>query len=213
MVLQQLQTMLARLYAVPSDYAVVDFLVTDDARCASSARRTTDEQVLVSEANDELQIGVYVAAEVLHRLAKDNPIDALSDSNIADYCTALEGVSHFHYLTWRAARADSVSLLELELQAEVDKYVAALWLFTKQRDGRFPKTLHERLFHRVHYQADLDAESVTRYREANRYAARFCRQLDERYLTCRRAQPEAWLQELRRFYRLTHAQKLRRVAA
>jgi hypothetical protein len=213
MVLQQLQAMLAHLYAVPNDCAVTDFLITDRARVGLSAGHATDEQVLVSEAEGGLQISLYVAEEVLHRLANDNPIDTLSDSNIADYCTALEGVSHFHYLTWRAAHEDSVSLLELELQAEVDKYAAALCLFTSQRNGSFPRTLHERLFHRVRYHVDLDAESATRYRDANRYAARFCRQLDERYLTCRRTQPEAWLQELRKFYRLSHAQKLRRVAA
>lgn len=211
MVLQQLQSMLSGLYAVPSAYAVADFLTTDHA-CFGAAQATTDEQVFVSENDDGLRIAVYIAADVLSRLTKDNPIDALSDSNIADYCTALEGVSHFHYLTWRAARADSVSLIELELQAEVDKYAAALSLFTTQQEGRFPRTLHERLFHRVTYHSDLDAESTARYRDANRYAARFCRQLDERYLTCRRARPEGWLHELRQFYRLPHAQKLRRVA-
>jgi len=213
MVLQQLQSMLARLYAVPNDYAVADYLVTDRTHAGLRQRHATDEQVLVNEAEDGLRIGVYVAEEVLQRLANDNPIDALSDTNIADYCTALEVVSHLPYLTWRAARSDSFSLLELELQADVDKYVAALCLFTAQCNGRFPKTLHERLFHRVRYHADLDEESSLRYRAANRYAARYCRRLDERYLTCRRTHPEAWLQELRSFYRLTHAQKLRRVVA
>jgi hypothetical protein len=222
MVLQQLQALLARLYDVPSDYAVDDFLISDYARLNSlgagshsdsSDRRATDEQVLVSEAADGLRVSVYVADEVLNRLAQDNPMDLLSDANLGDYCTALEGVSHFHYLTWRALHEESVSLLELELQAEVDKYAAAIWLFTAQRNGQFPRTLHERLFHCVSYRAGLDTESSVRYREANRCAARFCRQLDERFLRRRRAQPEAWLQELRKFYRLGHAQKLRRVAA
>jgi len=205
-----MQTLLARIYDVPSDYAVADFLITDHLQFGID-QRVTDEQVLVREADDGLQVSVYVAAEVLRRLAVDSPIDALSDSNIGDYCTALEGVSHFHYLTWRAAHADSVSLLELELQAEVDKYAAAVWLLTAQRKGRFPGALHERMFHRVHFHAALDAESAARYREANRCAARFCRELEERFLRCRRIQPAAWLQELRKFYRLGHAKKLRRV--
>ncbi len=214
MVLQQLQGLLARLYAVPSEYAVADFVTTDRSQVSNGHHQPlTDEQVLIKEVADGLQVSVYVAAEVLDRLAVDNPIDALSDSNLSDYCTALEGVSHFHYLTWRVTHADSVSLLELELQAEVDKYAAAMWLFTSQRNGRFPETLHERMFHRVCYHAALDAESATRYREANRCAARFCRELEEKFLRCRRVQPEAWLQELRKFYRLGHAQKLRRVSS
>jgi hypothetical protein len=187
-------------------------LVTDPEQLGLAQQPVTDEQVLVSETDEGLRVSVYISEQVLHHLAADNPFKALSDSNLGDYCTALEGVSHFHYLTWRAAHLGSVSLLELELQAEVDKYVAAVWLYVAQC-GRFPTTLHERMFHRVQFYAELDAESEARYKEANRGAARFCRELDERYLRGRRAQPEAWLQELRKFYRLSHAQKLRRVAA
>jgi hypothetical protein len=209
-ILQQLQGVLAQLYDVPSDYAVADFLVTDHAQLGMTEQPATDEQVLLSEANG-LQLSVYMDAGVIDRLAANSPLDALDDSNLNDYCTALEGVSHFHYLTWRAAHAGVVSLLELELQADVDKYAAAVWLFTLQR-GRVPQVLHERLFHHVRYNAALDTESAERYREANRCAARFCRELDERFLRCRRTQPAAWLQEMRKFYRLSHAQKLRRVA-
>jgi hypothetical protein len=146
-------------------------------------------------------------------LARNSPLQRLSDDNIADYCTAIEGVSHFHYLTWRAANAESVSLLELELQAEVDKYAAAMLLLTEQREGQFPRALHERLFHRVRYHVGLDDESLSRYRQANKSAARFCRQLDEKFLRLRCARPEGWLRELRSFYRLPHALKLRRVEA
>jgi hypothetical protein len=210
-VVQQLQAVLAQLYAVPSHYAVADFLVTDHARLGVTAT-STDEQVLVSESADGLHVSVYVAAQVLQRLAFDNPLTALSDSNLSDYCTALEGVSHFHYLTWRAGHGGSVSLLELELQAEVDKYAAAIWLFVAQR-GQVPTTLHERMFHSVRFHAELDSESAARYRVANHCGARFCRELDERFLRGRRMQPDAWLREMRKFYRLSHAQKLRRVAA
>ena len=212
MVLQQLQSVLTQLYAVTSDYAVADFLVTDHEQLGLAQQPLTDEQVLLSESEEGLRVSVYINEQVLRRLAVDNPLDALSDSNLGDYCTALEGVSHFHYLTWRAAHLGSVSLLELELQAEVDKYVAAVWLFATQC-GKFPNTLHERMFHRVQFCAELDVVSEARYKEANRGAARYCRELDERYLRGRRVQPEAWLQELRKFYRLSHAQKMRRVAA
>lgn len=218
MVLQQLQGLLARLYDVPSSYAVADFLITDrkqlDALGWEGAERdATDEQVLVSESNGRLRLSVYVADDVLSRLAANNPVEALGENNLSDFCTAIEGVSHFHYLTWRATHAEPVSLLELELQAEVDKYAAAMCLFTEQYNGRYPSTLHERLFHRVCYFAGLSAECLARYREANRFAARFCRQLDERFLRPRRVHAEGWLRELRTFYRLRHAQKLQRACA
>lgn len=208
MILRQLQGLLTRLYDVPNRYAVDDFLITDRQDMTHDATHATDEQVLVERTGDSLHVGVYIAAEVLKRLGRNNPLDALDEENLGDFCTALEGVSHFHYLTWQASRDRPVSLLELELQAEVDKYVAAIYLLTLQRAGKFPATLHERLFHRVHYLEGLDAESLTRYQAANRYAARFCRRLDERFLRSRRVRAEAWLAELRLFYRLSHAQKL-----
>lgn len=209
LILQQLQSLLARLYAVPMNYAVVDFLIADKAR-TDSGSSASDEHVLVTQDHDSLQVGVYIDAGVLDRLSADNPMHSIGDSNLGDYCTALEGVSHFHYLTWRAAHADNVSLLELELQAEVDKYAMAVWLFSAQL-GRVPATLHERLFHCVRFREGLDAESVGRYQAANRGAARFCRELEQRFLRGRRVRPSAWLQEMRNFYRLPHAPKLRRV--
>ena len=78
---------------------------------------------------------------MLERLTAHCPMRALDESNLADYCTALEGVSHFHYVTWSAGCARNVSLLELELQAEVDKYASALSLLLAQRAGRFPGEL------------------------------------------------------------------------
>jgi hypothetical protein len=100
-------------------------------------------------------------------------------------------------------------MLELEVQADVDKYVSALALIAEQRGGEFPGDLHTRLFHRVRYIAQPDEAVRTRYEEANRHAARFCRALDERFLRRRQARPEAWLSELRKFFRLGHQAKLR----
>ncbi|HTE42712.1 MAG TPA: hypothetical protein VK629_17965 [Steroidobacteraceae bacterium] len=208
MILRQLQSLLAKLYDVPSEHAVDDFLVTDCEALPKGIEASTDEHVFVMQADDAVCVTVYIARRVLERLAGNSPLCALGDDNLSDYCTALEGVSHFHYLAWRATRQRSVTLLELELQAEVDKYAAAMQLLTAQQEGRYPHALHERLFDRVQYRDDLDAESLTRYRNANRWAARFCRQLDERFLRRRRCRPDAWLGELRRFYRLNAREKL-----
>ena len=212
MVLRELQSLLARVYDVPNEYDVYDYLITDRHRLPSMPHEQVDEQVLLSETDEGMRVGVYIDDAVIKRLRDNNPLASLTDSNLADYCTALEGVSHFHYLTWRASREVPVSLLELELQAEVDKYVAAVWLLTAQRDGELPATLHERLFHHVRYARELDDESPRRYRTANRHAARFCRRLEERFLRRRQARPEAWLGEMRMLYRCGHAEKLRRTS-
>ena len=154
-------------------------------------------------------MSLYVDRAVLARLGERCPLQSLSNDNLADYCTALEGVSHFHYLVWNAVRARHVSLLELELQAEVDKYASALRLLLAQRAGRFPGELFARLFERASFLPTLTGAERSRYEEAHRYAARFCRRLEERFLRRRQARPEGLLAELRTFYRLGRHAKLR----
>jgi hypothetical protein len=214
--LRGLQGLLATIYDAPAAHDVYDFLVTDAARAAALAGHArppgTDEQLLLAEGDDGLELGLYLDAAVLRRLAAHCPLRALDELNLADYCTALEGVSHFHYVVWNTDRAREISLLELELQAEVDKYASALRLILAQRGGNFPAGLFRRLFEGASFLPQLDGQERARYEEAHRFAARFCRRLEERFLRPRRTRPEALLAELRRFYRLGSHSKLRHAA-
>lgn len=213
MLLRDLQAMLAGLYDAPAEHDVGDYLITDGAHAAAllgaGEAPPADEQLLLAEDVDGLELSLYVDRAVLERLGTRCPLHSLSDDNLADYCTALEGVSHFHYVVWNAVRSRAVSLLELELQAEVDKYASALRLLLAQRDGRFPGELLHRLFDRVVFLPTLSEQQRARYEEAHRYAARFCRRLEERFLRRRQARPEALVAELRAFYRLGSHAKLR----
>jgi hypothetical protein len=215
MLLRQLQGLLAGLYDAPAEHDIRDYLITDAAHAAAlqgAERPPTDEQLLIAESDGLVEVSLYVDAGVLQRLADRCPLQQLTEENLADYCTALEGVSHFHYFVWSVTRERSVSLLELELQAEVDKYASALRLTLEQRNGRFPSELFHRLFDRAGFLPHLSAAERSRYEEAHRFAARFCRRLEDRFLRSRRARPEAMLAELRTFYRLGRHAKLRHAA-
>jgi len=215
MLLRQMQDLLAGLYDAPAEYDIRDFLITDAAQAAAlqgADRPPTDEQLLIAETDGMVEISLFLDAAVLERLADRCPMRQLTEENLADYCTALEGVSHFHYFVWSAVRDRSVSLLDLELQAEVDKYASALRLTLEQRDGRFPAELFHLLFDRAGFLPHLSRVERSRYEEAHHVAARFCRKLEERFLRPRRARPEAMLAELRAFYRLGRHAKLRHAA-
>lgn len=216
MILRRMQALLARLYDAPVEHDVQDFLLTDRAELerlvGGQSEAVSDEQVIIVHQGDSVRIGLFIERDVLERLIQRDPLQSLGDDNLRDYCTALEGVSHFHYLMWRLARGRHVSLLELELQAEVDKYASALALLVEQSAGRFPGALHARLFHHIAFLPQLDNVSRHRYEEANRHAARYCRRLEERFLRCRQSRPEAWLGELRRFFRYGHQEKIRQLA-
>ncbi len=117
------------------------------------------EVVLLRETNNELEIALFLPPE-----SKGIAVGgALSDV----WLQVAEGVSHFIYLVERARVALPVTKLELELQAEVDKFVLLHELLT---DGA---GLVESLFDSPRFLDDEGTESGERYRLAHRLAARF----------------------------------------
>jgi len=116
-----------------------------------------------------------------------------------------EGVSHFVYVANRARQELPSTQLELELQAEVDKFVL-LVLEQLPYDRGEAFEVHSRLFERVTYLHEAGTELGDRYRTANDLAARFVRRLMTHGLETTHA-------TLRRFYRAGQADKIRLVAA
>jgi len=216
LLLDELQQILARLTDASVTCRVTDFHVGDRATCASLMQRelnaAEDEQVLVRDECDGLSVSVYVDDAVLGRLVEHSPLQRLDEHNLSDFCTAVEGVSHFHYLVWCAEHQRQVSLLELELQAEVDKYAAAAYLLRNQGSCDLSGGLCRRLFDVVSYVTGLHADSERRYQDANRFAAKYCRRI-HRHLSQRYFRPELWLQQLRVFYRLSRQEKVRQALA
>ena len=90
-----------------------------------------------------------------------------------------------------------MSLLALELQAEVDRFI-----YRRLRGG--DALAH---FRNSSWRADLDPESRSRYQNAHASALRYCRRLMRRFPE-RRDVPEM-LRELRGFYRASPQAKLR----
>jgi hypothetical protein len=211
MILKRLQDFIGDIYDVSIAHDVYDFLVTDRRYLPASipTNGPTDEELLVAQPEaGELAMSLYLDPQLLERLDRADPMERLHDGNVADYWTALEGVSHFMYLAWNAGHDKPVSLLELEMQAEVDKYVASYWLMRRQLPERFPAELLRILFERTRIDPRLAAGRENMYREASRYAQMFCTRL-EHSLRCARGRSQAEvLTELRRFYRLTNARKV-----
>jgi hypothetical protein len=207
-----MQSLLGRLYDVDVSYDVYDFLVTDRQSLGAMApgRETAapEEELLLAETDDGAGVALYLDPDLLRRLDEADPLGELTEANLADYCTALEGVSHFVYSTWRLEVDLPVSLLELETQAEVDKYAATVFLIASQQGGAYPSQVHPRLFDRVGFDARLEPEQYHRYRTAHRCAARYCRRLEHHYVQRGEARTEALVRELRKFYRLGSSAKL-----
>ena len=199
--LTRVQRGLETLYRVDTGVEIGDFVVGTDLRDELVSARRPREQLLVQEEDGEMSIALFLDPSVIDRLET-------RAHDFGDFLLAVEGVSHFIY-TVRCARAERpVSQLELELQAEVDKYITCL-LTTEPAPAQSAK-LRRRLFDDADYEPDLDDEEQDRYRAANDNANRYAAWLEETFVARRRI-PEM-LAEVRKFYRQGLAAKLSTIA-
>jgi hypothetical protein len=209
--LARVQRGLEALYRVDTGVEVGDFVVGSELRDAlvtAQWERRPREQLLVSETDGDVEVALFIDPGALANLLDHDPARRLGDHNLGDFLLAIEGVSHFIYAIWCARAARPVSQLELELQAEVDKYITCL--LTTEPEVAVSAALRHRLFGDVTYDTDLDHDEHARYRAANDNARRYAAWLEHTYVAPRRI-PEM-LDELRRFYRLGLPAKLGAIA-
>jgi len=201
--------MLQKLYGFDVGYDVGDFLITDAALArylGGEAIAGIPENLLIRQDGETLDISLYLNRELVELLEQENPFQLLHANNISEFCLALEGVSHFLYLAWNAASDRSITLLELEMQAEVDKYAMLALLLKTQRKDSLPGWLRDWLFDDVSFRPAPGSAEHERYRHANHFARRFCRHLERRFRW--RWNGLDLVAELRAFYRLGQQQKI-----
>jgi hypothetical protein len=190
---------------------VLGYLVERAGARASGAEPRASEELLVLEVEDGIEIGLFLddgvlvaAAAAAHR----GGARMLARPNLEGITAAAEGISHFVYLATRAEEGRRMSLLELELQAEVDKF-AVLLLQLWPRGGRrlvgLSAGLRRRLYEDIRFLEHLDGEETERYRTANRLASGYARWLEVRFVA--QGDREGFLRELRATYRLGTAEK------
>lgn len=162
------------------------------------------------EAEDGLEVGLYYSPALRTHLAQRSLREAdWLAPGLDAYCRLAEGVSHFLYLARAAALERRLSLLELEAQAEVDKFASLVLHGWPELEGSGARALHARLFRDVSYRAGLDPAERFRYLEANRLAALFTARLLA-HVVGRRL--DRLLEALRYAYRLGAEAKLQHLA-
>ncbi|HEY0092713.1 MAG TPA: hypothetical protein VGB96_00245 [Archangium sp.] len=206
--IDRMQDHLEAIYGITCAARAEGFLVDREAAVLLGATGRADEELLVAEGDGELELALYLAPALLHRLKayESGPVHSLLERELDGFCQVAEGVSHFVYVTHTAVHGRTVSLLELEAQAEVDKF--ALCLLHRWGDGveAWAAELLGRLFDRVSYRERLSEAERWRYEEANRLSRNFCSRLMG-HVTGRRL--ERLLTDLRYAYRLGAEAKLR----
>jgi hypothetical protein len=206
--LAQLQVLLESVHGLELP-KVGEFLIgaTQRARLAPSA--SPDEALLVLEDGGELRVALFLDAEVLAQLATAAGAP-WTHERLAGFCAAAEGVSHFLYLAHRAQAGRPVSQLELEAQAELDKYLCVLLQLWATGRRQASTQLRRRLFERVTLREGLTAQERDRYRLANALAAAYAKVLEAKFVLAGRL--DGLLREVRKLYRLGGGEKLSALA-
>jgi hypothetical protein len=194
----RVQLALERLYRLERVAAVEDFV-----RGAETGER---EALLLREGPDgDLEVGVRLP---LPRRGQALELDVL--------CQIIEGVSHFVYVAERVRTGRAATQLELEVQAEVDKWVvlaASMHSFDATQSATLRARLYENFVfvheprERDQDRSEADRELAERYRVANDAAHRFVRRLEREYVGLARfgeMHAELW-----RFFHEGQEEKLR----
>jgi hypothetical protein len=178
MLAARVQRALERLYRIDSVHDVVDFI--------APANEGEREVILLTQEEEGLRVEL--------RLPEANGLDGI--------CQVIEGVSHFVYVAERARCEHRMTQLELEMQAEVDKWV----VLAHSMGPTHP--LRETLFENVRFAHDAGTEGGERYRLANACAHRFVMGLERKL-----GRVEELRGALRRFFWSGQEDKLRLAAA
>jgi len=226
--LHSLQALLERTYRMDTGVDDVgSFVIGDrgfrllygDGRGAPAAQARAGSvagagaRVLVRESRGSVAARIYYPDSLIRRLEDRPPARGLEDANIDAFATFVEELDHFLLLAERVRLGRPVSLLELEMHANVTKYlVCALFLSAgRARGKRAPLGAEGRawllwhLFEKIVF-AEPEPQVQARYRAAARFARRFLDQLDEAQ------SPAARLERLRLFHDATHQEKLAALA-
>ena len=182
-----IQRGLERLYRLERAPDVADFVF-------ATPKRHPREELLVRPAGDGLEIRLVLDAALL-----------AGARGLEDTLLLVEGVSHYLCVVFRARQGRPVTAMELELQAEVDKFVACLALWRGRRRGRPPAGVVRRALSRFAVSPHLRGELRARYDTSATMARRYADSLDSRFVRSGRTREMG--DELRRFYRMGLAEK------
>lgn len=188
----RIQRRLADLYEVDAP-SVDAFLVEGEA---------PREVLQLRSRRGELEMALHLPSECIR------PRGALSLDRL---CQAAEGVSHFLYLAERSRRELPSTQLELEIQAEVDKYLLVAGALVEQPIDRARLSqVREKLFTKVRFLHGRGTVKGERYRLANAIAARFATQMMETLE--RRGMTSALRARLKAFFDAGQREKLEMAA-
>ncbi len=172
--LQGIEEELASVYGFLIEVSARDCLVDSDIAIATAGENRAALLLRQSPNQEEVQLGLYFRPELMATLESLDPFKKLDSENLDAFCVAVEEVSHFHLVSNRAQINQGVSLVELEWQGEIDKWLLAVSILQKQTGNPHLPQLTRLIFDGSICYTTRDQQL---YEDAHRLAARYCYKL------------------------------------
>jgi predicted alpha/beta-hydrolase family hydrolase len=203
--------LLRRTYALTAPLAPIGSYVIGDVGLRVLYTGSVDEvrsesgegaRLLVRDTEAGVRACIYYPDAMIRTLEARPPQRGLNDDNVDAFAVLVEELDHLLVAAERAHAGRGVSLLELEVQANVSKHLVLSRFLLRPGRRVAPERrawLRGHLFHARTY-CDGDDEVRTRYEDASRMALRFLDVLERKPRGHR-------LETLRRFHRASLAGK------
>lgn len=204
--LHAVQGLLERTYGMRTGLDAARFLIGDVGyrRYSVEVRSGGPEagaRTLVRETDEGVRAAIYFPDGMIERLEAHPPQHGLGDANVDAFAALVEELDHLLCIADAARQGRPVSLLELELHADVSKALVLARFLAQGRplDSARRTWLRYHLFHKGEWAGDTTSER-DRYHEAARLALRLLDRLE-------RLKPGERLHTLRTFHAASGAGK------
>jgi len=184
--LETIRGLLQRTYRIrPGIAELAPFVIGDEGYLrlydASATRQPVPSagaagaKLLVRETDDGVAACIYFPDDLIRDLEAYPPQRGLCEENAEPFATFVEEIDHLLVIAERSRQVRPVSLFELELHADVSKYLVLARFLAGQTGTLGPLEriwLRRRLFEPDRF-CDEDPPARGRYRDAARWAVRF----------------------------------------
>jgi hypothetical protein len=190
-------------YRLIYDHPSREGAVTEKVGSAATGART-----MVRDQDGGLAVSLYLPDRLVECLEQNDPRQGIDDGNVDAFAVLVEELDHFLVIAERYRTGGVMSLLELELHANVTKYlVLKMFVGKMRRTSRLSAAdatwIRFHLFDKAEF-AEPDPDILARYQNASRLARKYLGWFDTLSVDQRPG-------ELRRFHRLSPQAKIAQI--
>ncbi|MFQ5963748.1 MAG: hypothetical protein ACE5KZ_05635 [Candidatus Scalinduaceae bacterium] len=216
--LEELQRKIEKTYALDTGITnIYQFVIGDIGYSKFYAKEEiktvinnnfSGSRVLIRDVGHKLRLSIYYPDGLIRILENNDPRKSIHDDNIDACASFVEELDHFLFIAQNFKMNRPFSLLELELQANVTKYLVLKYFIALQNKSiKLSNFDKEYIRYHLFYKRKYDIENVAerkRYEDARTFGMMYTKHID-------RLSHEDRLRDLRQFCRMTCTSKIRHI--